>query len=65
MFNFGKPKTAGDWLVHVVGAVIALFLVWWLIHMFAYPMPHYITISVFVAVGLICLYAVLTRHKRQ
>jgi hypothetical protein len=35
MFNFGKPKTAGDWLVHVIGAFIALFLVWWLIHMFA------------------------------
>jgi hypothetical protein len=35
MFNFGKPKTAGDWLVHLIGALIALFLVWWLIHMFA------------------------------
>jgi hypothetical protein len=34
MFNFGKPKSAGDWIVHVIGAVIALFLVWWMMHMF-------------------------------
>ena len=27
MFNFGKPKTAADWLVHVAGAIVALFLV--------------------------------------
>lgn len=32
MFNFGKPKTAGDWIVHVIGAIIALFLIWWLLH---------------------------------
>jgi hypothetical protein len=32
MFNFGKPKTAGDWIVHFIGALIALFLVWWLLH---------------------------------
>jgi hypothetical protein len=34
MFNFGKPRTAGDWIVHVLGAVVALFLVWWLLHMY-------------------------------
>ncbi len=32
MFNFGKPKTAGDWIVHVVGALISLFLIWWMLH---------------------------------
>ncbi len=31
MFNFGKPKTAGDWIVHVAGAIVALFLVWWML----------------------------------
>jgi hypothetical protein len=23
MFNFGKPKTAGDWTVHIAGAILA------------------------------------------
>lgn len=32
MFNFGKPKTAGDWIVHVAGALISLFLIWWMLH---------------------------------
>jgi len=32
MFNFGKPKTAGDWIVHVAGALISLFLIWWILH---------------------------------
>src|SRR5580700_877966 len=31
VFNFGKPKTVGDWIVHVAGAVVALFLVWWML----------------------------------
>ena len=31
VFNFGKPKTAGDWIVHVAGAIVALFLVWWML----------------------------------
>jgi hypothetical protein len=34
MFNFGKPKTAGDWIVHVAGAVVAIFLVWWMLRMY-------------------------------
>jgi hypothetical protein len=34
MFNFGKPKTAGDWIVHIAGAVVAIFLVWWMLRMF-------------------------------
>ena len=34
MFNFGKPKTAADWLVHVAGAIVALFLVWWLLRLY-------------------------------
>jgi hypothetical protein len=34
MFNFGKPRTAGDWLVHVAGAIVALFLVWWLLRLY-------------------------------
>jgi hypothetical protein len=27
MFNFGKPKTAGDWIVHIAEAIVAIFLV--------------------------------------
>lgn len=34
MFNFGKPKTGADWLVHVAGAIVALFLVWWLLRLY-------------------------------
>jgi hypothetical protein len=34
VFNFGKPKTAGDWIVHVAGAVVALFLVWWMLRVY-------------------------------
>jgi hypothetical protein len=34
MFNFGKPKTTGDWLVHFAGAVVAIFLVWWMLRMY-------------------------------
>jgi hypothetical protein len=34
VFNFGKPKTAGDWIVHVAGAIVALFLVWWMLRMY-------------------------------
>ena len=34
MFNFGKPKTAGDWIVHIAGAIVAIFLVWWMLRMF-------------------------------
>jgi len=34
MFNFGKPKTAGDWIVHIIGAIVAIFLVWWMLRMY-------------------------------
>jgi hypothetical protein len=34
MFNFGKPKTAGDWIVHIAGAVVAILLIWWMIRMY-------------------------------
>lgn len=34
MFHFGKPKTAGEWVVHVVGAIIALFLIWWMFRLY-------------------------------
>jgi hypothetical protein len=34
MFNFGQPKTAGDWIVHIAGAIIALFLVWWMLRVY-------------------------------
>jgi hypothetical protein len=34
MFNFGKPKTAGDWVVHIAGAIVAILLVWWMLRMY-------------------------------
>jgi len=34
MFNFGRPKTVGDWVVHVAGALVAIFLVWWMLRMY-------------------------------
>ncbi|HXB99312.1 MAG TPA: hypothetical protein VNU74_02850 [Terriglobales bacterium] len=34
VFNFGKPKTAGDWIVHIAGAVVAIFLVWWILRLY-------------------------------
>ena len=34
MFNFGKPQTVGDWIVHIAGAIIAIFLVWWMLRMY-------------------------------
>jgi hypothetical protein len=34
MFHFDRPKTVGGWMVHVIGAVIALFLIWWLLRFF-------------------------------
>jgi hypothetical protein len=24
MFNFGRPKTLGDWIVHIAGGIVAL-----------------------------------------
>jgi hypothetical protein len=34
MFNFGQPKTVGDWIVHIAGAIIALFLIWWMLRIY-------------------------------
>ncbi len=34
VFNFGRPKTSGQWIVHVAGAIVALFLVWWVLRLF-------------------------------
>ena len=34
MFNFGRPKTAGDWIVHIAGAIVAIFLVWWMLRVY-------------------------------
>ena len=34
VFNFGSPKTAGDWIVHIAGAVVAIFLVWWMLRVY-------------------------------
>jgi len=32
MFDFGKPKTSANWAVHI--AIVAIFLVWWMLRMF-------------------------------
>src|SRR5579862_8193422 len=34
VFNFGKPKTPSDWIAHIVLVLVALFLVWWMLHLF-------------------------------
>jgi hypothetical protein len=34
VFNFGKPKTAGQWIAHAVLAIVALFLVWWMLRLY-------------------------------
>jgi len=34
MFNFGQPKTVGDWIVHIAGAIVALFLIWWMLRVY-------------------------------
>jgi hypothetical protein len=35
MDNIIKPeKTVGDWIVHVAGAAVALFLVWWMLRVY-------------------------------
>jgi hypothetical protein len=34
MFNFGKPKTAGDWIVHIAGGIVAILLVVWMLRMY-------------------------------
>jgi len=34
MFRFGRPRSAGQWLAHVLLAIVALFLVWWMFRAF-------------------------------
>ena len=34
VFNFGKPKTGSQWMAHVVLAIVALFLVWWMLRLY-------------------------------
>ena len=34
MFNLGQPKTFGDWIVHIVLGIIAIFLVWWMLRVY-------------------------------
>jgi hypothetical protein len=34
MFNLGSPKTGGDWIVHIAGVIVALFLVCWMLRVF-------------------------------
>ena len=34
MFQLGKPKTAGQWIAHVLLGIIALALVWWMLRVY-------------------------------
>jgi len=34
MFRFRGPATLGQWLVRIFGVAVALFLIWWLLHLF-------------------------------
>jgi hypothetical protein len=34
VFSFGKSKTAGDWIVHIAGALVTILLVWWMLRMY-------------------------------
>jgi membrane associated rhomboid family serine protease len=34
VFNFGNPKTPGQWIGHIAGAIIGLFLIWWLLRVY-------------------------------
>jgi hypothetical protein len=36
VFQFGRPKTAGQWIGHIVGVIVALFLVWWMLRVFVF-----------------------------
>jgi hypothetical protein len=27
-------RRPGDWIVHVLGAIVALFLIWWMLRMY-------------------------------
>ena len=34
MFNFGQPKTITDWIVHILGAIVAILLVLWMLRVY-------------------------------
>ena len=34
MFRFERPRTPGQWIGHVLAAIVALFLVWWMLRLF-------------------------------
>jgi hypothetical protein len=34
MFRFGRPRTPGQWIGHFLAAIVALFLVWWMLRLF-------------------------------
>jgi hypothetical protein len=36
VFNFGRPKTAGQWISHFLLGVVALFLVWWMLRVYVH-----------------------------
>ena len=36
VFNFGNPKTPGQWIGHIAVAIIGLFLIWWLLRLFVF-----------------------------
>lgn len=36
MFNKDEPKTAGQWVSRIVVAMIALFLIWWMLRVFVH-----------------------------
>jgi hypothetical protein len=36
VFNLTKPKTPGQWISHIVVALVALFLVWWMLRLFVF-----------------------------
>jgi hypothetical protein len=34
VFHFGRPSTPGQWIGHILAAIVALFLVWWMLRLF-------------------------------
>jgi hypothetical protein len=34
VFNFGNPKTPGQWIGHIVVAMIGLFLICWMLRVY-------------------------------
>ena len=36
MFRIGRPNTPGQWIGHLLLAIVALFLVWWLLQVYVH-----------------------------